>query len=365
MDREGRVERVRDARVGADGLDAEADDRGRLGQPARGLGVRAGRLAAVEERVLVVGAGVPAGAQEQPAARRAAGRARSPRPGCRPASAGSSGPRRPRRTCRSPRTGATSLRRGDAGDVLAVAAGDPVDRRVEVGADVLADGQRRPRPGGAEVVVAADVLAATGPGVFANGGGSCSTGVVSLSGCVRSTTRTEPSPSAVASGVEVVQWPRNASSSHSAQMSGSTLGVQHERAVAVASHSRTPSRSSTLRDGEAAAARRLGERGEVGGRELGELDGDAHRPEVVDLGAVGRVVVDHDEHVGLQPRRASRGPAAPSAARRRRPRDRQPVGPRDRRADRVAEREPDALEGLREDEALRRPGPAGTSTGSP
>ena len=62
-----------------------ADDRRGLGQPARGLGVRAGRLAAVEERLLVVGAGVPAGAQEQPAAGRAAGRARSPRPGCRPA----------------------------------------------------------------------------------------------------------------------------------------------------------------------------------------------------------------------------------------------------------------------------------------
>src|SRR3954449_8719748 len=37
------------------------------------------------------------------------------------------------------------------------------------------------------------------PGVFANGGGSCSTGVFSLSGCVRSTTRTEPSASPAAS----------------------------------------------------------------------------------------------------------------------------------------------------------------------
>ena len=85
VDREGRVEGVRGARVGADGLHADAHDRRDLGQPARGLDVRARGLGAVEERLLVVGAGVPAGAQEQPAARRAAGRARSPRPGCRPA----------------------------------------------------------------------------------------------------------------------------------------------------------------------------------------------------------------------------------------------------------------------------------------
>ena len=72
VDRERRVEAVRGARVGADRLDADADDRRLLGQPARALGVRAGRVAAVEERVLVVGARVPAGAQQQPAARRAA-----------------------------------------------------------------------------------------------------------------------------------------------------------------------------------------------------------------------------------------------------------------------------------------------------
>src|SRR3954452_1630414 len=36
------------------------------------------------------------------------------------------------------------------------------------------------------------------PGVFANGGGSCRTGVVSLSGCVRSTTRTSPDANAAA-----------------------------------------------------------------------------------------------------------------------------------------------------------------------
>ena len=86
VDRERRVERVREPGVGADGLarrsrrsrDVSASQRAR---PASGPG----RLAAVEERLLVVGARVPAGAQEQPAARRQRRRARSPRPGCRPA----------------------------------------------------------------------------------------------------------------------------------------------------------------------------------------------------------------------------------------------------------------------------------------
>ena len=43
------------------------------------------------------------------------------------------------------------------------------------------------------------IVSRESPGVFANGGGSCSTGVLSLSGWVRSTTRTEPSASAAAS----------------------------------------------------------------------------------------------------------------------------------------------------------------------
>ena len=105
--------------------------------------------------------------------------------------------------------------------------------------------------------------------------------------------------------------------------------------------------------GQAVATRRLGERGEVRRRELRELDGDAHRPEVMDLRAVGGVVVDHDEHVELQPaERLQVGQRHQQAAVADRA-DREAVGVRDRRADRVAEREPDALEGLREDEALR------------
>ena len=70
--RERRVEPGRAARVGADGLHAEPDDRRLLGEPARALGGDAGRVGAalvgVEELLLVGRARVPAGAVEQPAA---------------------------------------------------------------------------------------------------------------------------------------------------------------------------------------------------------------------------------------------------------------------------------------------------------
>ena len=46
-----------------------------------------------------------------------------------------------------------------------------------MGADVLADGQRRPRPGGAERRRTRLIVSRLSPGVLANGGGSCSTGV--------------------------------------------------------------------------------------------------------------------------------------------------------------------------------------------
>ena len=85
--------------------------------------------------------------------------------------------------------------RRHGGDVLAVATADPVDRRVEVRADVLADLEPVPRPGRAAVVVLADDVPRE-PGVLANGGGSFSTGVSSLSGWVRSTTSAADSISA-------------------------------------------------------------------------------------------------------------------------------------------------------------------------
>ena len=119
---------------------------------------------------------------------------------------------------------------------------------------------------------------------------------------------------------------------------GSTL------ASSTSGRSRSPEpsarlRSSTLR---AVAPRQPAARRSRRSRCRGTARGrpPAHRPEVVDLGAVGGVVVDHDQH-GARAGRASRARAAPSAA----PPspsggDGQPVGPRDRRADRVAEASP-------------------------
>ena len=122
-------------------------------QPARALGVRAGRVAAVEDRLLVRGARVPAGAQKQPAALGQCavlglegadvvegeqvvgvlgGLGGLVDHGRRPDQPG----------------------RGQARHVLAVAAGDPVDRRVEVGADVLPDLEHVPRKRAPHVVAA-------------------------------------------------------------------------------------------------------------------------------------------------------------------------------------------------------------------
>src|SRR4051812_35659720 len=122
------------------------------------------------------------------------------------------------------------------------------------------------------------------PGVLANGGGRISTGVLSLSGCVRSTTRTEPSASAPVSAVRVSVATECLLEPFGTDV-GVDFGVQHERAVAVLQP--RADRVQVLRraGGHAAAAGGLGQGGEVGGRELRELDRDAHRPEVVDLGA--------------------------------------------------------------------------------
>src|SRR5262245_6716098 len=140
------------------------------------------------------------------------------------------------------------------------------------------------------------IISRESPGVFAKGGGSWSTGVVSLSGCVRSTTRTEPSVSAAAScsvATKCLLQPFGTDV-------GVDFGVQDERAVALGEPLAHVLQIGGAAGGDAAAAGGFGERGEVRGRELRELDGDAHRAEVVDLRAVGGVVVDHDEHVGLQ-----------------------------------------------------------------
>src|SRR2546423_1748246 len=69
---EGRVESARHPGVGADRLNAEADDRRLEGQPAgalrRGAGSVGASLVDVEKRGLVARPALPAGAEEQPAA---------------------------------------------------------------------------------------------------------------------------------------------------------------------------------------------------------------------------------------------------------------------------------------------------------
>src|SRR5580765_3131240 len=68
---EGRVEGVRGARVGSHGLDADPHDRSVLGDPPGAIDAHAGRvrtgLVRVDEPLLAVGAGVPAGAVDHPA----------------------------------------------------------------------------------------------------------------------------------------------------------------------------------------------------------------------------------------------------------------------------------------------------------
>src|SRR3954468_17904354 len=144
------------------------------------------------------------------------------------------------------------------------------------------------------------IVSRESPGVFANGGGSCSTGVVSLSGCVRSTTRTSPLASAAARLVRVSVATKCLLQPFGTDV-GVDFGVQYERAVAVFEPGANAFEVVRGAGGDAGAARRFGQRGEVRGRKLRELDRYAHRAEVVDFGAVGGVVVDDDEHVGLQP----------------------------------------------------------------
>ena len=149
------------------------------------------------------------------------------------------------------------------------------------------------------------------------------------------------------------QWPRKASSSQSAQMSGSTLASSTSGRSGDAQPVAHAVEVGDAAGGQPAAARRLGERREVRRRELGEVDGRALRPEVVHLGAVGRVVVDHDEQRQAEPpERLELGQRHQRAAVAER-RHGQPAGPREGRADRVAQSQADALEGLREHEARR------------
>ncbi len=161
MEWERGIEACRSARVYSDGLDADTDERRFFGEPAGTLHVEAGGLrgtgACVQEKVLVVGASIPAGAQEQPAAvgeRAVLGLE-------------SADIVHGEQVVRvflgfggfvDDDGGSNEVVRRDFGDVDAVTAGYSVDRGVEVGADVLPDLQPVLGPGGTTVIVGADLV---------------------------------------------------------------------------------------------------------------------------------------------------------------------------------------------------------------
>src|SRR5215207_5449369 len=158
VERERGVEACGRAGVDADGLHAHADDRGLLGEPAGALGVEAGVGPVVEEELLVVGTSVPARAEEQPAAL-----------GQRPVLGLEGAYLIDGEQVVGVPFGLDGFVYHDRGRhevagrhlryVPAFAAGDPVYGRVEVGADVLADLEPVPGPGGAALVVAANLVA--------------------------------------------------------------------------------------------------------------------------------------------------------------------------------------------------------------
>ena len=97
-------------------------------------------------------------------------------------------------------------------------------------------------------------------------------------------------------------------------------------------------------------ADRAAQRREVDIRELDQVDRVAERSEVVDLGPVGGVVVDHDQHAQPQPgNRLEVGQAHHRAAVAER-RHGESVGSRHRGADGAGQAQADGLKGLGEDE---------------
>src|SRR3954470_3231236 len=100
------------------------------------------------------------------------------------------------------------------------------------------------------------------PGVLANGGGRISTGVRSLSGCVRSITRTEPSARPRASAARVSVATKCLLKPFGTDV-GVDFGVQHQRAVAALQPAADGVEVVRRAGGDAVAAGRLGQRGEV------------------------------------------------------------------------------------------------------
>src|SRR5437764_2586216 len=162
------LETVRRAGVGTHGLDTEADDRRLFAQPLCQLRCHTGRVRSrfvgVQERRLVVRAAVPAGAEQEPAA----GWQRTVlllpildvlylEEEVRVAGALGAFVDDSRRT--------DQLTWRHLRHVRPIATRDPVDRRVEVGADVLAGGEIVPVPGRPAFVEVADLLQGEALGV--------------------------------------------------------------------------------------------------------------------------------------------------------------------------------------------------------
>ena len=132
------------------------------------------------------------------------------------------------------------------------------------------------------------------------------------------------------------------------------LGVDHQRPVP---RSGQPGahrvQVSQRADGQARAAEAARDLGEVGGREPDGAQRMPVRAEMMHLGPVRLVVVDHDQHGQAEP---DDGFQLADAHQRAAVAERghgQPVRPRDRRPDSGAEPEPDRLVGLGEAEAVR------------
>src|SRR6266536_331069 len=160
MDGECGFERIRLASVGPHRLGSDADDRRLLGQPLRAVdgeprGVRA-LLVRVQEGLLVLGPLVPAGSVQQPAA--LGKRSVLGFPGAHVVDGQEVvGVLRALGALVDDHGRPDHPLQRQCGDVVLVLAGDPVDRRVEVGADVLPALEPAPVPGRTGVVVVADL----------------------------------------------------------------------------------------------------------------------------------------------------------------------------------------------------------------
>src|ERR687885_2642878 len=132
---------------------------------------------------------------------------------------------------------------------------------------------------------------------------------------------------------------------------GVDLGADHERPIAPTEPVLEGHEIFAAADRDALGTGRARERGEVGVGEAREIYRAPHRAEVVYLRAVGRVVVDHDEHRQTVAGSRLQLPQSHKRAAIAYSRYGEPIGPGDSRADSAAEPEADRLERIREDKA--------------